>query len=154
MQALRENIIEILLKSNLLTKEQLEKALDLQKEKRIPLRRILVEKGIISEETLLSLLSKQLFMPELHLTKYKFDPDIINLIPERMARLYNFIPLSRIGDTLTVSMSDPLNVFALDDVKSLTGCDIDIVISPEDEISKAIDAHYRLESKNMQQILD
>jgi len=154
MQALRENIIEILLKSKLLTKEQLEKALDLQKEKRIPLRMILVEKGIISEETLLSLLSKQLFMPELHLTKYKFDLNIINLIPERMARLYNLIPLSRIGDTLTVSMSDPLNVFALDDVKSLTGCDIDIVISPEDEISKAIDAHYHLESKDMQQILE
>lgn len=154
MQALKENIIEILLKSKLLTKEQLENTLDLQREKGMPLRRLLVEEGIISEETLLSLLSEQLYVPELHLAKYKFDQNIINIIPERMARLYNLIPLSRIGDILTVSMSDPLNIFALDDLRSLTGCNIDIVISPQNEISKAIDTHYHLESKDMQQILD
>jgi type IV pilus assembly protein PilB len=154
MQALRESIIEILLKSKLLSKEQLDKALDLQKEKRLPLKRIFVEQGIVSEDTLLSLLSEQLYMPELRLAKYKFDPDIINLVPERMARLYNLIPLSRIGNTLTISMSDPLNIFALDDLKSLTGCSIDIVISPEEEIFKAIDTQYHLGSKDMQQILD
>jgi len=154
MQTLRENIIEILLKSKHLTKDQLEKALDLQKEKGMPLRRVLVGQGFISEETLLSLLSEQLYMPTLHLTKYKFDPVIINLIPERMARLYNLIPLSRIGNTLTVAMSDPLNIFALDDLKTLTGCDIDTVLSPEDEISMAINTQYHLESKDLQQILD
>lgn len=154
MQSLKENIIEILLKNKLFTKEQLDKALKIQKDNGIPLRRILIGEGLVSEEILLSLLSEQLYIPTLHLTKYRFDPNIINLIPERIARQYNLIPLSRMGNTLTISMSDPLNIFALDDLNVLTGCDIDTVLSPEDEIQRAIDIQYRLESKDMQQILE
>ncbi len=154
MQSLKENIIEILLKNKLFTKEQLDKALKIQKDNDIPLRKVLIGEGLILEETLLSLLSEQLYIPTLHLTKYRFDPNIINLIPERIARQYNLIPLSRMGNTLTISMSDPLNIFALDDLNVLTGCDIDTVLSPQDEIQRAIDMQYRLESKDMQQILD
>jgi type IV pilus assembly protein PilB len=154
MQALKENIIDILLKSNLVTRQQLDKAVEIQREKQIPLRRVLIEQGIISEETLLSLLSKQLYMPTLHLTKYKFDPAVISLIPERLAKQYRLIPLSLMGNTLTISIADPLNVFALDDLKSFTGHDIDTVLSPEEEISRAIESQYHLESKDMQQILD
>lgn len=154
MQTLKENIIEILLKSKHLSKEQLQKALEIQKERGMPLRKVLVDEEIISEEILLSLLSEQLYMPTLHLTKYKFDPAVINLVPERMVRLYNLIPLSRMGNTLTVAISDPLNIFALDDLKTITDCSIDTVLSPEDEITKAIDTQYRGESKDMQNILD
>jgi len=154
MQTLRENIIDILVKSKKLSKDQLEKALELQKEKGTPLRHILVEQGFISEETLLALLSEQLYIPTLHITKYKFDPNIINLIPERMARLYSLVPLSRIGNTLTVAMSDPLNIFALDDVREITGCKIDTVLSPAEEIMRTIETQYHLESKDMQDILD
>ncbi len=139
MQTLKENIIEILLKSKRLQAEQIEKALQIQKQKEIPLRRVLVEQGFISEEELLSLLSSQLYIPILHLTKYKFNPEIIKIIPEHISRQYCLIPLSRIGNNLTVTMADPLNIFALDDLKTLTGCNIDIVISPQDEISRAID---------------
>ena len=154
MQILKENIVEILLKSKRLTREQIDKAFMIQKEKGIPLRKILVGEGMISEEMLLSLLSEQFYLPTLHLSKYKFDPAITNLIPERMARLYNLIPLSRMGNTLTVAMSDPLNVFALDDLKTVTDCNIDVVLSPEEEIFKAIETQYHLESRDMQQILD
>lgn len=154
MQTLKDNIIEILLKSKYITKEQLDTALEIQKQGGIPLRKVLVEHGFISEETLLSLISGQLYIPTLHLAKYKFDPAIINLIPERMAKQYNLIPLSKMGDTLTVSMSDPLNIFALDDLHSCTGCKVDTVLSPEDEIAKAIDTQYHHESKDMQSILD
>jgi type IV pilus assembly protein PilB len=153
MQALKDSIIEILIKSKHLDLKQLEKALDLQKEKKIPLRKVLVEQGIISEEALLSLLSKHLYMPTLHLAKYKFDPDIIKLIPERIARQYSVIALSRMGSTLTVAVSDPLNIFALDDLKTLTGLNIDTVLSPEEEILKAITAQYHLDEKNIQDIL-
>src|SRR3989338_5543447 len=154
MQNLRENIIEILLKSKHMQLPQLEKALEIQKEKQIPLRRVLVSEGIISEVELLSLLSEQLFIPSLHLAKYKLDLEIIKLVPEHMARQYNIIPLSRIGSTLTVAMSDPLNIFALDDLKVFTGCNIDTVLSSEEEITQAIDTHYRLGTKDMQQILE
>ncbi len=154
MHSLKENIIEILLKSQHITKEQLDRALSLQKEKGVPLRRVLVDEGIITEEVLLSLFSEQLYIPTLRLAKFKFDADIINLIPERMAKLYNTIPLSRIGSTITVAMSDPLNIFALDDLSNFTGCNIDIVLSPEDEITHAIDSQYRKDAKDMQNILD
>ncbi|MDD5595238.1 MAG: GspE/PulE family protein [Candidatus Omnitrophica bacterium] len=154
MQALRENIIDILIKSKQLTKEQLDKALEIQKIKQVPLRKVMVEQKMISEDELLSLLSNQLFIPTLHLSKYKFDPQIVNLIPERIAKQYNIIPLSRIGNTLTVAMSDPLNIFALDDLKTLTGCNIDTVLSAETEILRTIDIQYHQETKDIQTILD
>ena len=154
MQTLKENIIEILVKSKRIAKEQLDRAIQTQKEKQIPLRRVLVEQGAISEDDLLSLFSEQLYIPTLHLTKYKFDQEIIELIPERMAKQYNVIPLSRMGNTLTVAMADPLNIFALDDLKALTGCNIDTVLSSESEISRSIEAQYHLESKDMRQILE
>lgn len=154
MHSLKENIIEILLKSRHITKEQLERALSLQKERGVPLRRVLVDEEIITEEILLSLFSEQLYMPSLRLAKFRFDAEIINLIPEQMARLYNTIPLSKIGNTITVAMSDPLNIFALDDLSNFTRSKIDIVLSPEDEITHAIDSQYQKEVKDMQNILD
>jgi len=154
MHSLKENIMEILLKSQQITKEQLERALSLQKEKGVPLRKVLINEGVIAEEVLLSLFSEQLYIPTLRLAKFRFDTEIINLIPEQMAKLYNTIPLSRIGSTLTVAMSDPLNVFALDDLSNFTGCNIDIVLSPEEEIMHAIDRQYHKEVNQMQNMLD
>lgn len=154
MQGLKENIIDILLQSKRLSKEQLDQAIVLQKEKRLPLRKVLTEFKFISDEELLSLLSEQLYIPTLHLAKYKFDPEVTKLIPERVCSQYKIIPLSQIGNTITIAMSDPLNIFALDDVRTLTGCNIDTILSPESEIVKAIDAQYHLETKNMQQILE
>lgn len=154
MQKLRDNITEILIKSKYLSPEQLGKALQIQKEQGKPLRNILVGQGFISEEKLLSLLSDQFYIPILHLTKYKFDPEITKIIPEHIARQYYLIPLSRLGNNLTVAMADPLNIFALDDLKILTGYNIDIVLSTHDEILHSIDVQYHLESKDIQQIIN
>ncbi|MDD5255779.1 MAG: GspE/PulE family protein, partial [Candidatus Omnitrophica bacterium] len=154
MALLKENIIDILLKAKQVNKKQLDEALELQKQKQLPLRRILIEKGIISEEELLSLLSEQLYVPSLHLAKYKFDPEIIKIVPERLARQYCLIPLSQMGNTITVAVTDPLNIFALDDLKLCTGCTIDIVLSSEEEILKAIDSQYRTQAKETQQLLE
>jgi type IV pilus assembly protein PilB len=154
MHSLKENIIQILLKSQQITKVQLERALDMQKEKGVPLRRVLIDEGIIAEEVLLSLFSEQLYIPTLRLTKFRFDVEVVNLIPEQMAKLYNAIPLSKIGSTLTVAMSDPLNIFALDDLSNFTGCNIDIVLSPEEEIVHAIDSQYHKEANALQDLLD
>jgi type IV pilus assembly protein PilB len=153
MSTLKEELIQILVKSNRLTSEQLEEALKVQKQTEAPLRKILVEKNLISEEELLSLLSKKLYIPTLHLNKYKFDPAVVNLVSEQVARRYGIMPISRIGNTLTVAMSDPLNIFALDDLKALTGCDIDSVLSPEDDILKAIDAYHHRHTQGVEKIL-
>jgi type IV pilus assembly protein PilB len=153
MKSLKENLIEILLQNKLVTQEQLDKALEIQKRKASSLRRVLVEEKIVSEEELLSLLSNRLYIPTLHLAKYKFDPEIINLIPVHTARQYSVIPLSRIANTITVAMADPLNIFALDDLKVITGCEVDIVLSSEEEILKAIEAQYSGAAKGMEEIL-
>ncbi|MCX5700942.1 MAG: GspE/PulE family protein [Candidatus Omnitrophica bacterium] len=153
MQTLKDKLIEILVKDGHLSKNQLDRVLELQKTKGVPLRKIIVEEGMISEETLLSLLSEELYMPTLHLTKYRFDPMVTGLIPERMARLYSLIPISRFGNAITVAISDPLNIFALDDLKNLTGCNIDIVLSSDDEIAKAIESQYSPNSGDMEHIL-
>lgn len=154
MQALKDKIIEILVKDGHINDRQLKKALDLQKETGVPLRKVLINEDMIREETLISLLSEELYIPTLNLSKYKFSPEIIGLVPERIARLYGLIPISRFGNTITVAMSDPLNIFALDDLKTLTGCNIDTVLSPDDEVLRAIDAQYNLDVKNMEKILD
>lgn len=154
MQTLKENIIELLLKKKNLKPEQLENALRIQKERGVSLRRVLVEQGFISEEELLSLLSNQLYIPILHLTKYKFDRHIIELVPEHIAKQYCLIPLSRMANNLTVAMADPLNILALDDLRTLTGCNIETVLSTEEEISRAIDTQYRLESKEMSKLIN
>jgi type IV pilus assembly protein PilB len=153
MKALKENLIAILLKNKVLSQEQLEKALKIQTERQIPLRRVLVEEKIIGEDQLLQFLSTHLYIPSLHLSKYKFDPEIVKLIPAHMAQQYTVIPISRIANTLTVAMADPLNVFALDDLRVITGCEIDIVLSPIEDISHAIEAHYLSGSKDMQELI-
>jgi type IV pilus assembly protein PilB len=154
VQTLRKNIVDILLKSKRLKTAEIEKALLIQKEKGLPLRRVLIEEGFISEEELLALISRYLYIPVIHISKFKFDPGTIELIPEHIARQYSLIPLSRLGNNLTVAMADPLNIFALDDLKMLTGCDIDIILSPQDEIKKAVDTYYRKELSDVQKIID
>lgn len=154
MQTLKESIIDILLKSKKISEEKLEEALKIQKQKQISLRKILIDMKIISEEELLSLLSGQLYIPILHLTRFKFDPEVTSLISEQMARAYKVVLLSRIGNTLTIAISDPLDIFVLDDLKILTGCVIDTVLSPEEEILKAIDTQYHSEVRNIEQILE
>lgn len=154
MQTLKETIIDVLLKSKRFSKERLDEAIVIQKQKQVPLRKILVEQGFISEEELLSILSEQLYIPTLHLAKYRFSADMIKLIPEHMARQYVIMPLSRIGNTLTVAVADPLNIFALDDLRTFTGSDIDVVLSPREEILKAIDANYGSKGKDMHDLLE
>lgn len=154
MQTLKDKIIEILVKDGHINKGQLEKALTIQREKGIPLRKVFIDEDMISGDTLLSLLSEELYIPTLNLSKYKFSPEVIGLVPERTAKLYNLIPISRFGNTITVAMSDPLNIFALDDLRTLTGCNIDTVLSSDDEISRSIDAQYNLEPEDREYILD
>ncbi len=145
--------MEVLLANKLLTKEQLDRALQIQKLKGVSLRKVLVQEKMVSEDELLSLLSTRLYIPSLHLSKYKFDLEIVKLIPEHTARQYCVISLSRMGPTITVAMADPFNIFAVDDLKVITGCDIDIVLSSEEEINKAIDTQYHSGSKGMEAIL-
>jgi type IV pilus assembly protein PilB len=153
MLNLKERLVDILIKSKSISQEKLDELIQLQKEKNLPLRKLLQREKIISEQEVLSILSEHLYLPSLRLAKYKFEPGIIALVPEQICRRYGIVPLSRIGNTLTVAMWDPLNIFALDDLRTLTGCEVDIVLSSEEEIKAAIDNQYRQDTVGLQQVL-
>ncbi len=142
VKTIKEKVIDALIEQKRLKKEDIDEALSVQKKKGLALDRIFLERGLISEQELLSLLVKELSIPSINLAKYRIDPELKGVIAEKAARQYNVVPISLLGKTLTVATSDPFNIFALDDLKSLTGCEIDVTIATESEISHAIDQFY------------
>jgi type IV pilus assembly protein PilB len=106
------------------------------------LRKILTKKGLISEEDLIAFLSQEFDLPLVDLTNYLIDPEIIDLIPEDLARKHLLIPILRIGNDLTVATVDPSDVFALDELHMKTGLNIEPALAAETEVKKALDQHY------------
>lgn len=137
-----DKIQKALIDSGLLTQKDLDRAKLLQKKKKISLDRILINEGLVQEEELLGLLVRELNIPFLNLSKYRIDPALQEMVPEKVARQYNIIPLSVLEGALTVAVSDPLNVFLVDDLKNITGLQIDVVMGLRADILKAIDSFY------------
>ncbi|MBF0532839.1 MAG: Flp pilus assembly complex ATPase component TadA [Candidatus Omnitrophica bacterium] len=104
--------------------------------------KILIEKGLVKEQDILSLFVSELGVPFINLSKYKIDPGLQETINEKIARQYKIVPISAIGNSLTIAVCDPLNVFMIDDLKNITGRDIDMVISAESDVLKTLDAYY------------
>lgn len=149
----REKLIDILKKSGFINEEQLDKALEIQKKEGGNLGSILLHQGVIKEKELALLLSSSLNLPFFNLSRFKIDPEVVKIIPEKLAKQYHLIPVSRISKSLTVCMSDPLNIFAIDDIKALTSYNIDPIISTDKEIMEAINNYYGVESTQLAQIL-
>ncbi|WP_164908881.1 GspE/PulE family protein [Candidatus Velamenicoccus archaeovorus] len=135
--------MDALLQAKLLTPQDLEKAEQIQAKTGENLKDILVKQGFVKEKDLIAALAKELFIPYLELAKYKIDAQVVEMLPEKVARQYKAIPLSKIGNVLSVAMSDPLNVFAIDDLKAITGHDVDIVLASEKDIIKALDRFFK-----------
>jgi type IV pilus assembly protein PilB len=140
--SLKDRISKRLLESNIINQEQLDKALWIQKEKGGTLSQILIDLGFVKQKEMLLALSQDLNIPLINLNKYIIDPSIIELIPKETSRYYQILPLSKIGPTITIAVSDPLNIFAIDDIKSLTGFDVRIVLSEPNSINSAIESYY------------
>lgn len=139
---LKERLSEILTKKGILTEEKLSEALKIQKEKGGSLGDILVALGAVSQNELLAILSQELGIPPISLSKYKIDPKVIKVMPKKIAVNYQMMPISQIGSVLTVAMADPLNVFATDDLKQVTGMEINPIITTRDDIRVAIEQYY------------
>jgi len=141
--AFSEKVLEkVLIDKGLLGKEQLEEVLRLQRGEGASIGKLLVEKGLISEDALLSCLAEELNLPPVDLSKFTIDPELVELIPEHVARHYLLIPVAKFSNILTVAMADPLNVFALDDLRMTTGYTIQPVLASEDAIRQAIEEYY------------
>ncbi|MGE5280366.1 MAG: GspE/PulE family protein [Deltaproteobacteria bacterium] len=156
MAILKKKLTDVLLETKLVSAQDMERALKIHAEHGGNLKDVLLKEGIVKEKDLMAALSKALFIPYLELGKYKVDPKIVELLPEKIARQYKVVALSRIGNVLTVAMSDPMNIFAIDDLRMLTGHDIDIVLSSEKEIVKVLDKFFGGASpgEDMQSVLE
>ena len=133
---------ELLLKEKRITAEQLQDALTYQRQNGGKLGANLVKLGYIQDDEITALLSKQYGVPSISLDQFEIDPAVIKLVPAETARKYQIVPLSRSGATLTIAMTDPTNVFAMDDVKFMTGYNVEPVVASETGVSESIEKYY------------
>jgi type IV pilus assembly protein PilB len=133
---------EVLLKENLITPQQLKEALDYQRANGGRLGSTLVKLGILSDEEVTAVLSRQYGVPSVNLDLFEIDPAAVSLVPRETAERYSVLPLSRVGATLTLAMVDPTNVFAIDDIKFMTGLSVEPVVVSETALASAIAKYY------------
>src|SRR4051795_11768137 len=133
---------ELLLKEKRITPAQLQEALNYQKTSGGKLGYNLVKLGFVKDEEITALLSKQYGVPSINLAQFEIDPAIVKLIPSETAHKYQIVPLSRAGATLTIAMTDPTNVFAMDDIKFMTGYNVEPVVASETAVTDAILKYY------------
>jgi type IV pilus assembly protein PilB len=133
---------EILVRENLITPQQLRDALDHQREHGGRLGFNLVKLKMVSDDMITAVLSRQYGVPSVNLDLFDVDESVIRLIPYEVAQKYSVLPLSKVGATLTLAMADPTNVFAMDDIKFMTGFNIEPVVSSEASVREAISRYY------------
>ncbi|MGZ3514166.1 MAG: type IV-A pilus assembly ATPase PilB [Thermodesulfobacteriota bacterium] len=137
-----ERLGEILIKRNYITPDQLKKALDEQKLKGGRLESTLVKLGYIKEDELLSFLSAQYRVPSVKISKMEINPTVIKLVPSSVSKKYFIMPINRVGSKLTLAMADPSNIVVIDEVKFMTGFNVEPVVASETEIIDAIKKYY------------
>jgi type IV pilus assembly protein PilB len=133
---------DLLVKEKIITSEQLEQANKVQKEQSCRLGSALVKLGFLTDEDVTNFLSRQYGVPAINLSYFEIDPAVVKLIPFETAKRYQILPLSRVGASLTIAMVDPTNVFAMDDIKFMTGFNIEPVVASESSILSGIDKAY------------
>jgi type IV pilus assembly protein PilB len=139
---LAERLGELLIKRNYITPEQLKKAVDEQKLKGGRLESNLVRMGYIKEDELLSFLSAQYRVPSVKISKMEINPNVIKLIPSSISKKYFIIPINRVGPKLTLAMADPSNIVVIDEIKFMTGFNVEPVVASETEIIDAVKKYY------------
>src|SRR5687768_9318360 len=133
---------EILVRENLVTPQQLREALDYQRGSGGRLGSNLVKLGMISDDVITAVLSRQYGVPSINLDLFSIEDEVIKLISQEVALKYTILPISKVGSTLTLAMADPTNVFAMDDIKFMTGLNVEPVIASEASLQIAITKYY------------
>src|SRR5678810_629427 len=133
---------DLLVKAKLVTPEQVDAALLSQRAEGGKFGEALIRIGAVSEQDITETLSQQFGVPSIDLAHFEIDPAIIKVVPGEVARKYMVLPVNRTGATLTIAMSDPTNVFAMDDIKFMTGYNVEPVVASEVAIREAIEKYY------------
>ena len=137
---------QILLEKAVITKEQLDKAIEESKKKGMPVSKVMVRSGMVTEEAYVQAMSEAMDMPYVSLANYIIDAETVKLIPESMAQKHKAMPIFKIGNSLTVAMVDPKDIVAIDDLSRRAKCEIEAVFSAEGAILNAIDQYYKTAS--------
>src|SRR5438132_4346666 len=133
---------ELLVRENLISLQQLQKAQEAQRKTGGRLGMSLIKQGILSAEQLTNFLARQYGVPAINLGDFEVDPEVIKLIPVEVAKKHQVVPVNRAGSSLIVAMSDPSNIPAIDDLKFLTGYNIEVVVASEVQIEEAVARYY------------
>jgi type IV pilus assembly protein PilB len=133
---------ELLVRENLISLQQLQKAQEEQRKTGGRIGSLLVKQGAIAEGDLTNFLSKQYGVPAISLKDFEIDADVIKLVPKAAAEKHQVVPVNRAGSSLIIAMSDPSNIFAIDDIKFLTGYNVEVVVASEQAIREAIERYY------------
>jgi type IV pilus assembly protein PilB len=133
---------ELLLKAQLINQQQLTKALEEQKNSGGKLGEILQRLGFVTEDDIIECLSHQFGVPSINLRHFEIDPNVAKIIPVDLARKYNVIPVNKTGATLTLAMTDPTNIFAMDEITFMTGYRVEPVVASEEAIRERIDRNF------------
>lgn len=141
--AMERQLGEMLVKDQVISPGDLEEALKRQEATKASLGRVLIEMGLASEWEMAAALGKQLNVPFITLSHYEIDRQVLEAIPEEIVLKYKIVPVDKTGDTLTIALADPSNIYLLDELRILTGCQIIPVISFESDIIEAIGRYYR-----------
>ncbi|MBN2802523.1 MAG: type II secretion system protein GspE, partial [Deltaproteobacteria bacterium] len=145
---------ELLVRENMISLTELRKAQELQKQSGDNLGKSLAKLGYVSDEEVTEFIATQYNVPSLNLDEYEIEQVIIDLIPKEVAERHKIIPVSRAGTSLVVAMSDPTNLHAIDDVKFLTGYNVEPVVSSESSIDRALERIYASPLASYDDVMD
>ncbi|RME05596.1 MAG: type II secretion system protein GspE, partial [Deltaproteobacteria bacterium] len=148
-----EKLGELLVQEDLISREQLETALAEQKISGGRLSVYLSKLGYLEESEMCDILSKQYGVPSINLSEFEIDPEVIKIIPEDVVEKYRVIPISKADTSLIVAMADPSNILAMDDIKFLTGLNVEAVVATEESIQAAIEKYYNTQDVDLDDVL-
>jgi len=153
-KSLKNRILEALQKSGLADANRIKSVVnEIQKREEGDVIDMISESGVVSDIDLLMLLSQELGIPPIDISRVNLDTEMMNLIPEKLARRYIVVPISKVGDKLTLIISDPTDIFAIDDIKTVTGCDVVPVLGMRRNIRDAIRSFYESTEEDIYNIV-
>ncbi len=144
---------ELLVRENLISLQQLQKAQDEQRKTGGRIGSLLIRQGSIAEGDLTNFLSKQYGVPAIGLKDFEIDEEVIRLVPRATAEKHQIVPVNRAGSSLIIAMSDPSNILAIDDIKFLTGYNVEVVVASDQSIREAIEKYYAEKGPDLDEVM-
>ncbi|GAX61075.1 type II secretory system protein [Candidatus Scalindua japonica] len=150
----RVKLADILVSEGVITEEDLKKCLDEQKKSEVPFEQAALTTGLATRESIANALGNYYDVPYVDLDNYDIDTNILKVVSERLARKYKFLPLFKITNNLTIAISDPRNLYGIDEIRDILDCDIGVTVSSESQILQSLDKYYGSTVEDLTDVVD